>query len=110
MIEVKDAGIIPSEEPCNCEDPQVYVGGYCSNCGGKWVKDETKEAVLCCVPVQQSDRMGIEYTPGPEYKITQCEGCNMPVYIGPKQFALKADLPEIPILCPLCAIAHELLH
>jgi hypothetical protein len=64
-------------------------------------------AAIGCVPANLEDRMGIPFEP-PDlsaYTTVACDGCNMPVLIGPNQQALKFARPELECLCPKCAIA-----
>jgi hypothetical protein len=63
-------------------------------------------AAIGCVPARVEDRMGIPFDDPDIGRYTEvaCDGCSMPVLMGPNQQALKLAHPELEVLCPRCCI------
>jgi len=67
---------------------------------------------LGCVPARVEDRNGVPFDP-PDLSIyveVMCDGCTMPVLIGPNQQAMKRAHPDIECLCPYCCMRAGLLN
>lgn len=72
---------------------------------------EEQVTILACVPANEEDRMGIPYDgPNPGSVVSQCEGCGMDIWYGPKQKAMKEQHPEVPVLCMLCVFKKRRRH
>lgn len=64
-----------------------------------------KPICICCVPVDPKLQRGIPYNPPNlhEFSKTQCEICNVEVYLGPVS-VVKRKETGLPVWCPVCAL------
>lgn len=58
--------------------------------------------VLALIPVDAERRLGMPYTPRPEYSKIACSRCGCQCWIGPRQLAKAAE--GVQYLCMVCIV------